>query len=138
MLPDNTRINRQDNGLPTIQISLQETGFVADKARAKPKAKPKGKPKAKPKAKPDKTEAERAKRAAKREADRALIAQVQNPNQVLTFQQWCLLNGFSIGTARRLIASGDGPIITQLSPRRIGVRLADHIRWQASRARGVA
>jgi len=138
MLPDNTRINRQDNGLPTIQISLQETGFVADKAKAKPKAKPKGKPKAKP----DNTEAERAaeraKREAKREANHALIAQVRNANQVLTFAQWCLLAGISVGTGRRLINSGNAPVITQLSPRRIGVRLADHIRWQASRARGVA
>ena len=85
-----------------------------------------------------KTEAERAKREAKREANRALIAQVQNANQVLTFAQWCLLAGISVGTGRRLINSGNAPVITQLSPRRIGVRLADHIRWQASRARGVA
>jgi hypothetical protein len=80
-----------------------------------------------------KTEAERV---AMREADRAVIAKAQNANQVLTFRQWTLLAGVSVDTARRLIKAGNGPIITQMSQRRIGVRLADHIRWQATRARG--
>ena len=115
-------------------MSLQEA-VVAAKAKAKSKSKPKIKTEAQRAAERAKRE---ARREAKREADRALIAQVQNANQTLTLSQWCLLAGISVGTGRRLINSGNAPVITQLSPRRIGVRLADHIRWQASRARGVA
>jgi hypothetical protein len=100
--------------------------------------------KAKPKAKRELTKAEKARRAkrrrlrrpALREADRALITKVENPNQVLTFRQWCLLAGFSVDTGRRLVASGHGPPVVQLSARRIGVRLGDHARWSASRVRG--
>jgi hypothetical protein len=58
--------------------------------------------------------------------------------RVLSFKEWCRLCGFSPGTGRRIINAGNGPIITQLSPRRIGITVANHIRWQASRARGVA
>jgi predicted DNA-binding transcriptional regulator AlpA len=58
-----------------------------------------------------------------------------NGNRVLTFRQWCGLNGFSVATGRRLIKSGQGPSITQLSPRRIGIRLADNAAWQATRVR---
>jgi hypothetical protein len=85
-----------------------------------------------------KTEAEREAERAKREAERARIAQYQNDNQVLTFFQWCLLNSFSEATGRRVIASGAGPIVTELSPRRFGVTIGNNRAWQQSRARGVA
>jgi hypothetical protein len=68
-----------------------------------------------------KTEADRKAEQAKREAERARIAQYQNPNQVLTFWQWCLLNSLSPASGRRIINSGTGPIITELGPRRIAV-----------------
>jgi hypothetical protein len=75
---------------------------------------------------------------ATREAERALIArQYQNDNQVLTFRQWCLLNGFSVSTGRRIIERGE-VIVTQLSPRRIGISVGNNRRWQESRARGAA
>ena len=75
---------------------------------------------------------------ATREAERGLIArQYLNDDQVLDFRQWCLLNGFSKSTGRRIIGRGE-VIITQLSPRRIGITVANNARWQASRARGVA
>ena len=82
-----------------------------------------------------KTEAEREAERTKREAERARIAQYQNPNQVLTFEQWCLLNAFSKATGKRLKASGDGPVFTQLSTNRIGVTVGNNRAWQASRAR---
>ena len=47
-------------------------------------------------------------------------------NRVLSFHQWCELNGFSPATGRRIINAGNGPIITQLSPRRIGVTVANN------------
>ena len=75
---------------------------------------------------------------ATREAERGLIArQYLNDDQVLDFRQWCLLNGFSKSTGRRIIGRGE-VIITQLSPRRIGITISNNRAWQASRARGVA
>jgi hypothetical protein len=56
-------------------------------------------------------------------------------NSVLSFLDWCRLNGISPATGRRILKSGKGPIITQLSPRRIGVTVANNAAWQASRAR---
>jgi hypothetical protein len=56
--------------------------------------------------------------------------------KVLSFREWCALCGFSVDTGRRLVASGHGPPVVQLSVRRIGVRLGDHARWSASRVHG--
>jgi hypothetical protein len=56
-------------------------------------------------------------------------------DQVLSFHQWCALNGFSPRTGHRLLASGEGPIITQVSDKRIGVTVGNNRSWQASRAR---
>ena len=93
---------------------------------------------AKQKKRRKKTPAEREAEQAKREALRARIAQYQNPNQVLTFTEWCLLNTISEATGERIIASGDGPIVTALGPRRRGITVGNNATWQASRARGVA
>jgi hypothetical protein len=60
---------------------------------------------------------------------------LDDDRRVLSFRQWCELNGLSPATGRRLIAAGTGPIITQLSPRRIGVTIGNNRRWQDSRAR---
>jgi predicted DNA-binding transcriptional regulator AlpA len=58
-----------------------------------------------------------------------------NDARVLTFREWAKLNGISQRTAWRLIASGNGPVITQLSARRIGVTIAADRAWKASRDR---
>jgi predicted DNA-binding transcriptional regulator AlpA len=76
-------------------------------------------------------EAERRRRQSER--DRAL--HLDNDHRVLTFRQWCELNGFSAATGRRLINTGEGPIITQLSSRRIGITIGNNRRWQEARAR---
>jgi len=57
-------------------------------------------------------------------------------NRVLTFSEWCAFNSFSQRTGRRLIKRGDGPTITQLSPKRIGITVANDRDWKAARARG--
>jgi len=75
-------------------------------------------------------EAERRRRQS--EHDRANT----DDHKVLNFKQWCELNGFSLSTGRRIISAGTGPIITQLSPRRIGITIANNRAWQGSRARG--
>jgi hypothetical protein len=56
-------------------------------------------------------------------------------NRVMTFKAWCDLNGFSIPTGRRIIASGDGPPVLRMSARRIGIRVCDNEDWQESRLR---
>ena len=59
-----------------------------------------------------------------------------HPNQILTFHEWCRLNRISVRTGRRIIERGEGPIVTQLSTKRIGVSVANNAAWQASKARG--
>jgi hypothetical protein len=56
-------------------------------------------------------------------------------DRVLTFAEWCSLNKIGQRTGRRIIKSGKGPRVLQLSERRIGIRIGDNRRWQASRAR---
>ena len=55
-------------------------------------------------------------------------------HRVLSFAQWCQLCGISEATGRRLLAAGDGPTVTKLSPRRIGITVANNARWVASRS----
>jgi hypothetical protein len=56
-------------------------------------------------------------------------------DKVLSFRQWCEINGLSERTGRRILAGDDGPVVTQLSPRRVGVTVANNRAWQASKAR---
>jgi predicted DNA-binding transcriptional regulator AlpA len=63
-------------------------------------------------------------------------AAVQRPHRVFNFKEWCQLNGFSRNTGRRLLESGSGPKITQLSDRRIGIREDHNAEWQDARVRG--
>jgi hypothetical protein len=54
-------------------------------------------------------------------------------DQVLTFIEWCALNGISTRTGRRILDGSDPPRVTMLSPRRFGIRVADNREWQHSR-----
>ena len=54
-------------------------------------------------------------------------------DRVMSFDDWCKLNGFSRSTGQRLIASGKGPRFIQLSEKRKGVTVGENRRWQASR-----
>jgi predicted DNA-binding transcriptional regulator AlpA len=54
-------------------------------------------------------------------------------DRVLTFDEWCGLNGFSRSTGQRIRTSGEGPQFVQLSARRIGVIVSENRRWQKSR-----
>jgi hypothetical protein len=56
-------------------------------------------------------------------------------DKVLTFAEWCALNKIGQRTGRRIIRSGNGPVVTQLSERRIGITVGNNRRWQAARAR---
>jgi hypothetical protein len=56
-------------------------------------------------------------------------------NEVMTFAQWCEAASFSQRTGRRVITAPGGPVITRISPRRIGVTRRNHRLWLASRER---
>jgi hypothetical protein len=85
---------------------------------------------------------QRARRSHHKQVERnkqrpALAALFLNDDHcVLSFREWCALNGISARTGRRILASGDGPVVTQLSARRIGITIGNNRRWQESRARG--
>jgi hypothetical protein len=63
---------------------------------------------------------------------------LSNDHQVLTFREWCQLNRISERTGRRILSSGTGPTVTQLTAKRIGISVGNNKRWQESRARGAA
>ena len=65
----------------------------------------------------------------------SLVHRTADRDYVMTFAQWCEINGISQPTGRRIFARGDGPPILQLSQRRIGIRMSDNLRWQESRVR---
>jgi predicted DNA-binding transcriptional regulator AlpA len=57
------------------------------------------------------------------------------PRRILTVREWAQLNSLGLPTARRIIAAGDGPKITQLTVGRIGIREDHAAEWQNSRVR---
>jgi hypothetical protein len=58
---------------------------------------------------------------------------VDDDDRMLTFNEWCERNSFSLSTGQRLRASGQGPVFVQLSTRRIGVSIAEDRRWRKAR-----
>jgi hypothetical protein len=58
-----------------------------------------------------------------------------NDQQVLRFRDWCRLNGISERTGRRVLNGPNGPTVTMLSAKLIGVTVANNRRWQEARAR---
>jgi hypothetical protein len=73
---------------------------------------------------------EQARRQQRSERERAV-----DGDRILTFREWCLINGFSVATGKRLRKAGRGPVITRISDRRIGIRVADNRAWQQARAK---
>jgi hypothetical protein len=56
-------------------------------------------------------------------------------DQVLTFHEWTRLNRISERSGRRILQSGTGPAVVQLSARRIGITIRANREWQQSRER---
>jgi predicted DNA-binding transcriptional regulator AlpA len=54
-------------------------------------------------------------------------------NRLMTFREWCKRCGFSTVTGWRIMKAGDGPKVTRISPRRIGIREDHHAEWLDSR-----
>lgn len=49
--------------------------------------------------------------------------------RVTPFPEWCKAKGFSYSTGRRLLDSGEGPKITKLSARLLGVQRRHDREW---------
>jgi predicted DNA-binding transcriptional regulator AlpA len=57
-----------------------------------------------------------------------------HPSQILNYSKAAQLAGLSIRTLQRLCREGSGPKRTQLSRRRVGIRISDLLAWLESRA----
>ena len=88
-------------------------------------------------AKPTETKQQREQRLKKGRAKKLQLRQrlVEDDDAVLTFKEWCALNGHSERQGRRILTSGNGPTVTQLSDRRIGISRRNNRDWQEKRAR---
>jgi hypothetical protein len=58
----------------------------------------------------------------------------QDLDRVNSLTEWCKRVGISKPTGRRILASGDGPAVTWLSPNRMGIRERHHLEWLDKRA----
>jgi hypothetical protein len=89
------------------------------------------------KPKPTETKAQRKKRLAKAKVERQHLRQwlAEDPDAVFTFKEWCVVNGFSPRTGRRILASGKGPVVTRLSAKLIGVSRRNNRAWLEARSR---
>jgi hypothetical protein len=70
-----------------------------------------------------------------RPTKRSAPLDMSHDNQILTLAEWAALNRISMRTVRRILASGTGPVVTRMSPRRIGISVGNNARWQAARER---
>jgi hypothetical protein len=83
-----------------------------------------------------------SKRKNRRKPRRRPVSAVRSPrqfqphdDQMMTLEVWCWMNGFSPRTGRRILQSGDGPKVVQLSTNRIGITYKANRDWQESRTR---
>ena len=69
------------------------------------------------------------------QSDPDALARALDDQRVMTIAQWAKVNGFSIWTGQRLLKAGKGPVVTQISDRRIGITVRNNRAWQESRAK---
>jgi hypothetical protein len=108
-------------------VTLQaESAPPPDKQRRKPKRKAKARTAARRRG--------RARRLAERR--RFFLKLKKLPDEAcLTFGEWCTLNSLSERQGRRVIASGNGPVVTRISDHRIAITVGNNRAWQVSRER---
>jgi hypothetical protein len=87
--------------------------------------------------KPTETKAQRKRRLAKVHAERVRLRQrlATDDDAVLTFKEWCAVDGFSERQGRRILTGGTGPVVTRISDRRIGISRRNNRAWLESRSR---
>lgn len=56
-----------------------------------------------------------------------------SPDHVHSWKVWCAMVGAHPTTGWRWVKSGNGPIITRLSTKKIGVRHRHHLAWLEAR-----
>jgi hypothetical protein len=85
-----------------------------------------------PHTKPPETKAQRKRRLAKAQAERLRLRQrlAEDDDAVLTLREWAALNGFSERQGKTILANGDGPVVTRISNRRIGISRRNNRAWQ--------
>lgn len=64
-----------------------------------------------------------------------VILECGNAELVLSIRSWARLASIGYSSAKKLLASGKGPAVVQLSAHRIGVTTGAHQRWLADRER---
>ena len=91
----------------------------------------------KPTKAPTETKAERKARLALAHAEQLRLRQrlLRDEDAVWTFKEWCAVNGISPRQGRRILKSGNGPLVTMLSDKRIGISRRHDRLWKASRVR---
>ena len=52
---------------------------------------------------------------------------------ILTFNEWIRINKISPRTGRRVLDGPNGPKVTRMSPRRVGITVLNNRLWQKSR-----
>ena len=65
---------------------------------------------------------------------RFLIGEPLIDDQVLTFREWCALNGIGLRTGRRILDGPNPPAVVRLSARRIGITVKANREGQQSRS----
>jgi hypothetical protein len=83
------------------------------------------------------TEQQREQRLENSRAERRRLRQrlVEDDDAVLTFKEWCALNGLSERQGRRILTEPGGPTVTQLTEKRVGISRRNNRTWQQARAR---
>jgi hypothetical protein len=86
------------------------------------------------------TEHEREERLKKGRLARQQLRQrlAEDDDAVLTFREWCALNGFSERQGHRILSEPGGPTVTKLSDKRIGISRRNNRAWQDRSARSQA
>jgi hypothetical protein len=84
-----------------------------------------------------KVKTRKERRSRQRQHRRVEVLPNAQPHQILSFRQWCQLNAISLRTGRRILSGqyGLAPVVTRLSPKRIGISYGANSVWQASRER---
>jgi hypothetical protein len=55
-------------------------------------------------------------------------------NLIYTFREWCAVNKISPRTGTRILAGPNGPVVTRLSARRIGITRKNNAQWLKKRS----
>ena len=55
-------------------------------------------------------------------------------HHVMNFSTWCKVSAIAPRTGRRISKSGDGPTVTKMTSKMIGVTLGAHRAWLAKRS----